>query len=153
MSVPQSWQVTLIECCLHESQTSRLAKRSVTVTTSLSWLHRNTYAKTTRLTLISSTITALNTGTALVLVVLLVLIAFAIECRGQLHLHPEWLQFVTPDKQLLHFHRLAHQFSDALFSAPVGGTCGGFLCDEMVSMSTSSHPPLLAPPPAPRRPS
>ena len=78
--------------------------------------------------------------------------AFAIECRGQLHLHPEWLQFATPDKQLLHFHRLAHQFSDALFSAPVGGTCGGFLCDEMVSMSTSLPPPLAGSAPCPPLP-
>ena len=49
-------------------------------------------------------------------------------------MHPEWLQFLTPDRQLVHFHRLAHLFSDALFTAPVGGTCGGFLCDEMVSI-------------------
>ena len=54
-------------------------------------------------------------------------------CRGQLHLHPEWMQLLTADKQLVHYNRLANHFSDTLVAAPVGGTCGGFLCDEMVS--------------------
>ncbi|KAL0028145.1 hypothetical protein WJX77_009970 [Trebouxia sp. C0004] len=51
--------------------------------------------------------------------------------RGQLHLHPEWMQLLTADKQLVHYNRLANHFSDTLVAAPVGGTCGGFLCDEM----------------------
>ena len=54
-------------------------------------------------------------------------------CRGQLHLHAEWVQLLSADKQLLHYNRLANHFSDTFISAPVGGTCGGFLCDEMVS--------------------
>lgn len=44
---------------------------------------------------------------------------------------------MTADKQVLHYHRLANHFSDTLVTAPVGGTCGGFLCDEMVSSSTA----------------
>ncbi len=59
-------------------------------------------------------------------------------CRGHLHLHPEWVQLLTADQQLLHYHRLANHFSDTLFAAPVGGTCGGFLCDEMVSIIVST---------------
>ena len=57
-------------------------------------------------------------------------------CRGQLHLHPEWVQLLTADKQLVHYNRLANYFSDTMFTAPVGGTCGGFLCDEMVRRYT-----------------
>jgi len=43
------------------------------------------------------------------------------------------MQLLTADKQLVHYNRLANHFSDTLVAAPVGGTCGGFLCDEMVS--------------------
>ncbi len=52
--------------------------------------------------------------------------------RGHLHLHPSWLQLLTADGQLLYMHRLRPQvLSDRFYTAPVGGTCGGFLCDEM----------------------
>ena len=48
--------------------------------------------------------------------------------RGQLHLHPAWLQLVTADGQLLYLHRLRpHVASPNFYTAPVGGTCGGFL--------------------------
>lgn len=53
-------------------------------------------------------------------------------CRGQLHLHPEWVQLVTADKQLLYWNRMKYHFGSAFVPAEVGGTCGGFLCDEMV---------------------
>ena len=52
--------------------------------------------------------------------------------RGQLHLHPAWLQLVAADGQLLHLHRLRPSvLSPCFFPAPVGGTCGGFLSDQM----------------------
>jgi hypothetical protein len=48
--------------------------------------------------------------------------------RGQLHLHPAWLQLVTEDGHLIYMHRLRpHVISDCFYPAPVGGTCGGFL--------------------------
>ena len=48
--------------------------------------------------------------------------------RGQLHLHPAWLQLVTEDGHLIYLHRLRpHVVSDCFYPAPVGGTCGGFL--------------------------
>jgi hypothetical protein len=65
-----------------------------------------------------------------------------LTCRGQLHLHPEWMQLLTADKQLVHYNRLANYFSDTLVAAPVGGTCGGFLCDEMVSSNAEEVPAL-----------
>ena len=53
--------------------------------------------------------------------------------RGQLFLHPSWLQLATADGQLLYLHRLRpHLASPNFYPAPVGGTCGGFLVDEMV---------------------
>ena len=52
--------------------------------------------------------------------------------RGHAHLHPAWLQLVTPDGQLLYIHRLKpHLLSTNFYTTPIGGTCGGFLCDEM----------------------
>eukprot|EP00887_Chlorella_sp_A99_P005493 scaffold1.g5493.t1 len=52
--------------------------------------------------------------------------------RGHAHLHPGWLQLVTSNGQLLYLYRLRpHMLSSTFYSAPIGGTCGGFLCDEM----------------------
>lgn len=52
--------------------------------------------------------------------------------RGTLHLHPGWLQLVNAQGQVFYVHRLApHWVTRTLYPAPVGGTCGGFLCDEM----------------------
>lgn len=52
--------------------------------------------------------------------------------RGVLHLHPAWLQLVTASGFVFYVHRM-HPFyaTTAFMPAPVGGTCGGFLCDEM----------------------
>lgn len=48
--------------------------------------------------------------------------------RGQLHLHPAWVQLRAADGQLLYLHRLRpHVASPNFYAAPVGGTCGGFL--------------------------
>ena len=52
------------------------------------------------------------------------------------------MQLLTADKQLVHYNRLANHFSDTLVAAPVGGTCGGFLCDEMVSSNAEELPAL-----------
>lgn len=52
--------------------------------------------------------------------------------RGHLALHPAWLQLLAADGQPLLLHRLRpHLLADGLYTAPVGGTCGGALCDEM----------------------
>ena len=48
--------------------------------------------------------------------------------RGYLHLHPSWVQLVSADGQLFYMHRLRpHVLSHNFHTAPVGGTCGGFL--------------------------
>ncbi|EFJ47333.1 hypothetical protein VOLCADRAFT_92108 [Volvox carteri f. nagariensis] len=53
--------------------------------------------------------------------------------RSLLLLHPAWAQVVLGSTGLvLQVHRLSPWFITAdFFPAPVGGTCGGFLCDEM----------------------
>ncbi|KXZ54387.1 hypothetical protein GPECTOR_5g465 [Gonium pectorale] len=53
--------------------------------------------------------------------------------RSLLLLHPAWAQVVVGSSGLvLHVHRLApHRVTPEFIPTPVGGTCGGFLCDEM----------------------
>jgi hypothetical protein len=66
--------------------------------------------------------------------------------RGQLFLHPAWLQLHTQDGQLLYVHRLSpHYISSNFYSAPIGGTCGGFLVDEMglVRLCVAAHASCL----------
>ena len=61
-----------------------------------------------------------------------VLITLLTGCRGHLHLHPSWLQLVTPSQQCLYIHRMQPYYLCSRFlPATVGGTCGGFLCDEV----------------------
>ncbi|KAI8476605.1 MAG: hypothetical protein J3K34DRAFT_400931, partial [Monoraphidium minutum] len=52
--------------------------------------------------------------------------------RGLLRLHPMWLCFEAPGGFLFYMHRAApHYLTTRFWPAPVGGTCGGFLCDYM----------------------
>lgn len=61
-----------------------------------------------------------------------VLMMLLTGCRGHLHLHPSWLQLVTPSQQCLYIHRMQPYYLCSRFlPATVGGTCGGFLCDEV----------------------
>lgn len=46
--------------------------------------------------------------------------------RGHLHLHPAWLQLLTPDKQLIYLSIMPpHHITSDFITAPTGGTCGG----------------------------
>ncbi len=51
---------------------------------------------------------------------------------GHLQLDPCWVQLRTADDQLIYFHRMRpHVLSANFYPRPVGGTCGGLLCDVM----------------------
>lgn len=43
--------------------------------------------------------------------------------RGQLHLHPAWLQLVAPGGQLLYLHRLQYVLSDCFYTGGWGLRC------------------------------
>lgn len=52
--------------------------------------------------------------------------------RGVLFLHPMWHCFVTRGGFIFYVHRTPpHALTTTFWPAPVGGTCGGFLVDEM----------------------
>jgi hypothetical protein len=54
------------------------------------------------------------------------------DSHGFVHLHPSWIQLRTADDQLIYLHRMSPQVLSANFyPRPVGGTCGGLLCDVM----------------------
>lgn len=53
-------------------------------------------------------------------------------CRCLATLHPSWLQLQGADGHCLYLH--AHVpmcLSLNFYTAPIGGTCGGLLCDAM----------------------
>lgn len=56
------------------------------------------------------------------------------------HTHSCCVQVVLADRgKVLHVHRLAPSYiTTDFFPAPVGGTCGGFLCDEVRGGDTAS---------------
>lgn len=52
--------------------------------------------------------------------------------RGQLALHPAWVQVISQSGHVFCIHRLKYLIpSWNFFTAPPQGTCGGFVCDEM----------------------
>ena len=52
--------------------------------------------------------------------------------RGQLALHPAWIQFISESGNVFYVHRIKqHVPTFNFFTAPPQGTCGGFICDEM----------------------
>lgn len=62
--------------------------------------------------------------------------------RSLLRLHPAWLQLVIGSSGLvLHIHRTRpYVITPTFYAAPVSGTCGGFLCDEMVRACRRCQP-------------
>ena len=64
----------------------------------------------------------------------------AVVGRSRLSLHPGWLQLVTRQGFVFYMHRInPFYITTTFYPAPVGGTCGGFLCDEMVSGGWNSQ--------------
>lgn len=71
--------------------------------------------------------------------------------RGQLRLHPGWLQLITSTGFVFYIHRYPpHVLTTTFYAAPVGGTCGGFLCDEMGLGKTLQSLMLVLTNPAPQ---
>lgn len=59
----------------------------------------------------------------------------AVVLRNELFLHPCWQQLLTADGQVMYMQREGGTCSPDFYLAPGQGTCGGLLCDEMVSRS------------------
>ncbi len=58
--------------------------------------------------------------------------------RGHLALHPAWIQLVTQSGHVLYIHRIKNYVPNwNFFTAPPQGTCGGFVCDEMVRFESA----------------
>jgi hypothetical protein len=57
--------------------------------------------------------------------------------RGHLHLHPAWLQLLTPEGHLIYVNPTDRLVSLQFITAPVGGTCGGE--SPSSGLSTTTH--------------